>query len=245
MHSSSLLKVAAPLVVIGAMACGDTSSPNSRPVSVSFSSQAPMTVGSALGDVTVTAGANTIVITKAQVVVRRIKLEQAVTATCADDDNQGDDDCAETVIGPVLVDLPLTANTVTSINASIPPGTYRKIDFRIHKPGGDANDAAFVAANPNFANSSIRVEGTFNGTAFVFTSTVSEKEELEFNPPIVIDATNKNITVAINLSSWFKSGTTVIDPATANPGQPNENLVRRNIKASLRALEDDDKKGHE
>ena len=191
-----------------------------------------------------TAGVNTIVITKAQVVVRRIKLEQAVTATCADDDTAGDDDCAETSIGPVLVDLPLTANTVTSINASIPDGTYRKIDFRIHKPGGDANDAAFVAANPTFANISIRVEGTFNGTAFVFTSTVSEKEELEFNPPVVIDATNKNITVQFDLSSWFKSGTTVINPTTANPGQPNENLVRSNIRASLRALEDDDKNGH-
>src|SRR5260370_17213061 len=103
MHSSSLLKVAAPLVVIGAMACGDTSSPNSRPVSVSFSSQAPMTVGSALGDVTVTAGANTIVITKAQVVVHRIKLEQAVTATCPDDDNQAAPDSTPPLIRPPLV----------------------------------------------------------------------------------------------------------------------------------------------
>jgi hypothetical protein len=244
MHRSSLLKVAAPLLVIGAMACGNTASPNSRPMSVSFSSQSPTTVGAALADVTVTAGTNTLVMTKAQVVVRRIKLEQGVTATCMDDDNKGDDDCAETSIGPVLVTLPLTANTVTSVDASIPPGTYRKIDFRIHKPSGDANDAAFVTANPTFANSSIRVEGTYNGTAFVFTSTVSEKEELEFNPPIVIDATNKNVTVQIDVSSWFKSGTTVIDPATANPGQPNENLVRNNIRASLRALEDDDKKGH-
>ena len=244
MHYSSLLKVGAPLLVVGAMACNSTSSPNSRPMSVSFSSQSPTTAGAALADVTVTAGANTVVITKAQVVVRRVKLEQAATATCADDDNKGSDDCAETTIGPVLVDLPLTANTVTSIDASIPPGTYRKIDFRIHKPSGDANDAAFVAANPTLANISIRVEGTFNGTAFVFTSTLSEKEELEFNPPVVVDATNKNITVQIDLSSWFKSGTTVIDPTTANPGQPNENLVRNNIRASLRGLEDDDKKGH-
>ena len=244
MHHSSLLKVAAPLLVVGAMACGNTSSPNSRPVSVSFSSQAPTTVGAALGDITVTAGTNTLVMTKAQVVVRRIKLEQSATTTCMDDDNKGDDDCAETTIGPVLVDLPLTANTVTSVDASIPPGTYRKIDFRIHKPTSDPADAAFVTANPNFASSSIRVEGTFNGTAFVFTSALSEKEELEFNPPIVVDATNKNITVQINVSSWFKNGTAVIDPATANPGQPNENVVRNNIRASLRALEDDDKKGH-
>lgn len=244
MHRSTLLNVMASLVVVGAAACSSSSGPNSRPIGVSFSSQSPTTVGAALNDVTVIAGTNTLVITKAQVVVRRIKLEQSVTATCADDDNRGDDDCAETTIGPVLVNLPLTANTVTSVDASIPPGTYRKIDFRIHKPTSDTSDAAFVAANPTFANTSIRVEGTYNGTAFVFTSTVSEKEELEFNPPVVIDTTNKNITVQIDISSWFKNGTAVIDPATANPGQPNEGLVRQNIRASLRALEDDDRKGH-
>jgi hypothetical protein len=242
MRRSSLVKVVAPLLVIGA-ACSSTSSPNARPMSVSFSSQSAATVGAALGDVTIAAGTNTIVLTKAQVVIRRIKLESSETATCADDDNTSDN-CAETSIGPVLVDLPLTTTTVSSIAASIPDGTYRKIDFRIHKPAGDGQDAAFVAANPLFANISIRIEGTFNGTAFVFTSTLSEKEELEFNPPVVVDATNKNVTVQLDLSSWFKSGTTVIHPATANPGQPNEALVRNNIRASLRVLEDDGKKGH-
>lgn len=242
MRSRSLVKIVTPLLVVVA-ACGDSSSPNSRAVSVSFSSQSATTAAAALGDVTVTAGTNTLVITKAQVVVRRIKLEQSSTATCADDDTTPDD-CDDAMLGPVLVDLPLTSTTVSSIAASIPDGTYRKIDFRIHKPGGDAADAAFVTANPNFANSSIRVEGTFNGTAFVFTSALSEKEELEFNPPVVVDATNKNITVQLDLSSWFKSGTTVINPATANSGGPNENVVRNNIRASLRAIEDGDKNGH-
>lgn len=234
--------LAIPLLVVGA-ACGDSTTPNSRPVTVSFSSQAAATAGPALSDVTITLGANTLVITKAQVVVRRIKMTQA-NAVCTDDDVGGDDDCAETSIGPVLVDLPLTTTTVTSIAAAIPDGTYREIEFKIHKPAGESGDAAFVTANPNFANSSIRVEGTFNGTAFVFTSALSEKERLTFNPPVVIDATNKNVTIAIDVGSWFKSGTTVINPATANPGGANENTVRNNIRASLRVFEDDDKNGH-
>lgn len=62
--------------------------------------------------------------------------------------------------------------------------------------------------------------------------------------PIVLDATSKNITIQFDLSTWFKSGTTVINPATANAGGANENVVRNNIRASLRAIEDDDKNGH-
>jgi hypothetical protein len=242
MRSSRLVNVLTPVLLVSA-ACGDSTNPNSAPITISFSSQSAATASAALGDVTVTSGANTLVITRAQVVVRRIKLTQATTTTCADDDSSSDD-CEETVIGPILVDLPLTTTAVSSIPASIPAGTYSEIEFKIHKPGGDTGDAAFVTANPNFANSSIRVEGTFNGTAFVFTSALSEKQRLTFNPPIVLDGTNKNVTIQFDISSWFKSGSTVIDPATANAGGANENLVRDNIRRSLRAIEDDDKNGH-
>jgi len=243
MHRSSIITLGLPLLTFGA-ACGDSTNPNTKPVSIAFSSQALVTTGPALSDVTITIGANTLVITKAQVVVRRIKMTTS-TAVCADDDSGVDDSCAETFVGPVLVDLPLTStSTSTSITASIPEGTYSSIEFKIHKPAGESGDAAFVTANPNFANSSIRVEGTYNGSPFVFTSSISEKERLNFNPPVVIDGTNKNVTVALDVGSWFKSGGQVVTPTTANPGGTNENVVRNNIRASLRAFEDDDKNGH-
>jgi hypothetical protein len=242
MRSSALITLAAPALILGT-ACTDSSSPNMAPMSISFSSQAAAAPSPALGDVIVTSGTNTLVITKAQIVVRRIKLTESTATLCSDDD-ANTDDCEETVSGPILVDLPLTTTTVQSVAASIPAGTYSEIEFKIHKPGGDTGDAAFGAANPNFANSSIRVEGTFNGTAFVFTSTLSETQRLTFDPPIVLDETNKNVTIQFDVSSWFKNGTTVVNPATANPGGANENLVRDNIRRSLRAIEDDDKNGH-
>ena len=213
MRYSHLVKFVTPVLVFGA-ACGDTSSPagaSKAPVSISFSSQGPVVASPALGDVTVTAGTNTLVITKAQVVVRRIKLTAATTTTCADDDTSADG-CEESIAGPLLVDLPLTTTAVSSVPAAIPAGTYSEIEFTIHKPGGDTGDAAFALANPNFANSSIRVEGTFNGTAFVFTSALNEKQRLEFKPPIVVDATNKNVTLQFAIATWFKSGTTVVNP---------------------------------
>jgi hypothetical protein len=226
--------------------CSDSSSPNSRPVSLSFSSQAPaapVVSAAEAFDVTVTVGANTLVITKAQVVVRNIKLKQTATQTCSDDDSV-DDDCDEVKVGPMLVDLPLTANGVTSLTASIPEGTYREISFKIHKPSDDnAADLAFRTANPTFAATSIRVEGTYNGQSFVYTSDLSETLQLEFATPVVINADNKNITVQFDLSSWFNVGGQVINPTTANKSGANENAVKNNVRASLNALEDDDKNG--
>ncbi|MEO5568856.1 MAG: hypothetical protein ABIR92_10200 [Gemmatimonadaceae bacterium] len=230
-------------VLVGALslsACGDSTSPNSRAVSLSFSSQAA--AAGANFDVIVVSGANTLVITKAQMVLREIELKQSASAACGNDDAV--DDCDEIELGVRLIDLPVTAGLTTALTASIPEGTYREIEFEIHKPSGDAKDAAFKAANPAFADISIRVEGTYNGQQFVFTSAVSQDVELEFNPPVVVTAANNNVTIQVDLSRWFKTSTgALIDPSTANPGQPNVSLVSANIKASLKAVEDDDKDG--
>ena len=246
MRSNPLVKVIAGISVVALAACGDSSSPNSRPVSLSFSSQAPAVAVanvSAVKDVTVTIGANTLVITKAQLVVRSIKLKQTTTQICSDDDAIADD-CDEVKLAPMLVDLPLTANGVTTLTASIPEGTYREISFKIHKPSdSDASDVAFRAANPTFATTSIRVEGTFNGQSFVYTSDLSETMELEFATPVVINADNQNVTVQFDLSSWFKVNGQVINPTTANKGGVNENAVKANTRVSLHAIEDEDKNG--
>jgi hypothetical protein len=232
--------ILAPAIVL-ASACSDSSGPNGRALGISFSGQSA-TATAAAGDITVTGGSNTLVITKAQVVVRRVKLKGTTAGTCSDDDS-ATDDCRSVFIGPMLVDLPLTTGGVTSLSATVPPDTYRQIEFRIHKPGSDGPDAAFRAANPTFANISIRVEGTFNGSAFVYTSTLDEKQTLTFNPPVTVGADNQNVTIQFDIASWFVNGSTVINPATASSGGANENLVRDKIRYSLRAIEDDDRNG--
>jgi hypothetical protein len=241
-----LAKAFAVISLAGLAACGDSSSPNARPVSLSFSSQAPAVAApivNASRDVIVTVGANTLVITKAQVVVRSIKLKTTQALTCSDDDSINDD-CDEVRLAPMLIDLPLNANGVTTLTATIPEGTYREISFKIHKPSdNDASDIAFRAANPTFATTSMRVEGTFNGQAFVYTSDMSETTELEFAAPVVINADNKNVTVQFNLGSWFTVNGQLIDPTTANKGGVNENAVKGLVRGSLRALDDDDKNG--
>lgn len=233
--------ILASLSAVAVAAC--STEPDGEPIELSFSSQAP--ASNATTDITVTVGANTLVITKAQMVVRRIKLKPAISSLTCDDDDSGTDDCAVIHTGPILVDLPLTPNTVTTFSANVPPGVYGEVDLRIHKPTDDAADAAFRAANPGFDQTSIRVEGTYNGSAFVYTADLTEKQELEFNPPVAVEEGGPlmNLTVQADVSTWFRSGTTLINPTTANKGGANENLVKNNIRASLRAFRDDDHSG--
>src|SRR3954468_4120820 len=148
---SRVLALALPFALL--TAC-DSTQPDGQPVSLSFSSQAP--TAAATTDITITVGANTLIMTKAQMVVRRVKLKPTETAaaTCSDDDTSTDD-CPTVQTGPILVDLPLADNTVTTVNANVPAGSYSKVDFRIHKATDDAADAAFRAANPNFNGVSI------------------------------------------------------------------------------------------
>ena len=240
---SRRVRVLAIVLPFALAAC--STEPDGVPVDLSFSSQAPS--AGATADIVVAVGANSVVITKAQMVVRRVKLKPAVTdaADCSDDDTTSDD-CSTIHTGPVLVDLPVTANAVATVSASVPPGTYRRVDFRIHKATDDAADAAFLAANPTFQDVSIRVEGTFNGAPFVFTTDLTEKQELSLSAPLVVEeGTVPNLTIQADVSTWFKSGSTVINPTTANKGGANENLVKNNIRASLRAFRDDDRNGRQ
>lgn len=237
-----VLAIVVPALLAVATAC-DSTSPNERQgVGISFSTKTIAPGAGASMAITVTSGANTLVITKAQLVLRELELKLAASSSCAT--GTGDDACEEIQLGPMLIDLPVTDAIATPITAEVPPGTYREIEFDIRRPGTDPADVAFVAANPNFDNVSIRVEGTYNGTPFVFTSELDQEVQIDLDPPAVITGANNNVTIAVNIRDWFTgTGGTLINPATANPGQPNASIVAEKIKASLRAFEDDDKNG--
>ncbi|MGH7753399.1 MAG: hypothetical protein ACREN5_11350, partial [Gemmatimonadales bacterium] len=62
---------------------------------------------------------------------------------------------------------------------------------------------------------------------------------------VVDEGGSANVTLRLDVSRWFVNGggTALVDPATANEGQANENLVRDNIRASIDAFRDDDADG--
>lgn len=235
-----------------AAACSDSISPGSdRTVSLSFSTR-PETGAllnqSGMLDDTITSGSDVLIITSAQVVLREIELKRQNDDLC--EQGAGDDDgCEEFETGPMLVDLPLNAGAVTDITIAADTGTYDEIDFEVHKPedGGDDADAAFLADHPEFDGVSIRVEGTYNGVAFVYTTDLDVEQENELVPPLVITDTNgTNVTLRVDISTWFRNaGGALVNPDTGNKGGANESIVKENIKTSFHAFEDEDRDGDE
>jgi len=239
-------------VASGALACSDaTTVHGGRALSLSITTQAQGSVAdrAPLADVTVAVGANSLVITKAQLVARRIELAPVNASGCAgvaeagDDDGSVEDGCAQVEVGPTLLDIPLDASTATSITASVPAGTYRGLEIRIDPiSSGNRSSTAFLVAHPEFRNMSVRVEGTFNGKAFVFMAPVDTRIETMFSAPVTVDATSPNVTIAIDIAHWFSDGAGgTLDPSNSS----NASRISANIANSLHAFEDDDHDGHD
>ena len=161
------------------------------------------------------------------------------------DDDGNDADCDELRIGPYLLDLPLGAGASRAFSIDLPAGSYREVKFKVHK-ASSATDAAFVAAHPEFEQKSVHVTGTYNGVAFDFTSDATASQENAFDPPLTVDGTTAtDLTLFVDLSTWFLVDGVLVDPALANDQEPLASQVKNNIKASIRAFEDDDRDGED
>jgi hypothetical protein len=218
-------------------------------VSVSVATQAPPALAPSMAhlsraaalDDTIISGADTIIITSAELVLREIELKRSDVAAC-----NGDDDCEEVEFGPVLVDLPLEPGAERKFAVELPAGSYDEIEFDVHKPDdGDPQDQAFLQQHPDFADISIRVRGTYiqgsSGSPFEFTSALNVEQELELDPPLVVDeATVTNVTIFVDLDAWFRRPDgTLVDPAD----DQNRSLIENSIADSMRAFEDRDEDG--
>ncbi|HEU5220267.1 MAG TPA: hypothetical protein VFU23_16515 [Gemmatimonadales bacterium] len=208
------------------------------------------TAGPATAAVTVTVGTDVIVITDVQLVARRIRLEQTI-GDCAPDapstsEGTGNEQseeaadtprCPEIKVGPFLLAPPLTEGTQTAFTADLPAGTYRKLHLLIWKPSQIAEDEAFRTAHPEFATISIKVTGTFNGTAFTFTSDLQAKEDITFPSPVdVAEGATTTVTLLMDVKGWFLGleGGALLNPSALDAG--NKALVEANIKNSFAAF---------
>lgn len=247
-----LASVLSAVSLAGLAACADsTGTAGAGPVSLSFSTVPSATASASLANLAVTAApASPIVITKAQIVLSKSELER-IGATCTTTTTSSESECPELKLGPMLIDLPLDAAAKGVLAVTLPAGSYQqfesKIDAVMNETEGDpAASAAFLAANPQFRGISVRVEGTYNGQPFVYTSAAEGELELTFNPPLVVDGSAGNLTVHVDLSSWFRNtdGST-IDPRNATAGTALRETVDNNIKRSFDVFEDDDRDGRD
>ena len=251
--------------------CGDSAGtgPGGRgPVTLSFRTQ-PQAASlarsaslrpSAPSLLTVTDAANELVVSRAQLVLSELEFKRTAADECDDSDEGKDGECEEFELGPVLVDLPVTAGLSAAVTAQIPTGSYRKMEAKIdaitfddddddddHGDRGcdhDHDTHDFLAAHPEFAGVSVRLEGTFNGQPFVYTSGVEAELEFHFAEPLVVENEGVNVTIAVELSRWFidRAGN-LINPGTAGAGGPNAERVNANIRVSFDGFEDDDHDG--
>ncbi len=223
-------------VTLALAGCDSSTGPGSG-VPVSLSLVVPTAAAPAAGPAAVALFAEgdlvvspELTITAVQVTLGEVELERAEALSGCDEDEgeiegSEDDACEELHLGPVTVDLNLDGVVAEGFVVSIEPGFYEELEYEIV---------------------GVSVEYTWNGVPGTFTATLEAEVEQEFPPPgMEITAGDNNLTLSVDVATWFIAGdgTTVIDPATAGVGGVNESQVRNNIVNSFEGYEDDDHDG--
>ncbi len=235
------------LVAILLAACSDSTRPRSLSLSVTSRSAGPTaSVASSSGlsaDIQVGTGAGSLTISSVQLVLAEIELTNGGTCASSAEDNAG---CEEVELGPLFVDVPLNGTAKAILDASVPAGSYSELEAELDAvESAEEGAASFLATHSDLAGVSVRVAGVFtdaNGVAhdFTFTSNVEAKIEMAFPSPVSVDATTSNLTIDVNVASWFKDANgAVIDPTDPANGEG----ISANIERSFKAFADDDRDG--
>lgn len=177
---------------------------------------------------------NSVTITSARVVIKEIEFESSI-------EDSVDFEFEEPFVQDLVIDS--TSHEIGIVQ--VPFGIYEEMEIEIDEL--DEEDGTTFLQNPELQNLSIRVEGFLDGdpnNTFVFTSDLSEEQEREFNPPLVIDETtpSTNVVLIIDMGMWFVDNTnSPLNPTLEN----HKSIIENNIKASLKVFEDDDDDGEE
>lgn len=185
---------------------------------------------------------DTIVVTRAQLVVRDVQLAKA-SASCPDNApaNGGPDSCPTVHVGPFLVDIATAGGASGRLSVNVPEGTYSKVRLSIHKvTSSDTADRTFREAHPELVNLSVKLEGTYNGQPFTFTNDVNGKIDAMFTNTVAVAGTAPAlVTVQIDVAPWFSNPSGgLFSPLLANLPGVIRATVEGNIRTSFRAFKD-------
>ena len=266
----SLVLVAAPLALV---ACGDSTTAakasgatsmsvalRAEPVSATarlmksmglISASVATTAGGSL--VVKGTGTDSLIIDSVRVVLDKVRLLKAGVTACpasiapaGENHNASEaEGCARLDLGAMVVDVPLTAQDVAPLSATIPAGSYHEAEFEIRRvrTGQDASarDSAILRTYPDMAGASIKVTGRYHDSTFVFFSRASAEVEFEFAPPLAIsESTPDNLTISLHPSKWFVDATgAILSPRV----DTNRRLINEAIKGAFEAFEDHNHEG--
>lgn len=183
------------------------------------------------GFYSVPAGDNSLQLTEAKFVLRKLVLEQ----------EEGENE-NEVKLGPFIIYLDMAAKVVTAGIAKLPFGAYDEVKFQVHKPtpNDGITDPDFIESNSR--RYSVVVRGYYNSVPFTYKTDLTVAKEIEFEgAPVSIGAVPLvYITIRLEPYSWFWENGQFIDPSIEN----NKHKIDQNIKQSLkRAFRDMDQNG--
>lgn len=225
--------------------------------SASVQTSAPRALSPAVSVTRTDGQGNELVLDSLQLVLEEVELKRAFVDSCPDDSDTGtDDECEEFETDIRLFRVPLDGGIEETVTIQVPADTYDELEFEIDDPDDDeADDRQFMEENPTFAEISVRALGSYTPAGgqtadFVFAADIDAEQEVPLSPPLeVAEGESVNVTLRVDWPRWFTddgtSSGTLVDPATANDGGPNEDLVEENIQNSFDVFEDDDRDGED
>ena len=197
----------------------DTAETTNGTVTISFS---PSVIIQKISD-------DTIQLDTVKILLRDIKLK-----------NQSGNDEMNIKTGSFVVYLNLDAMTTDFAIGNVPPGSYDRVRFSIHKL-----EDSETPPDPEFREDSLRysviVKGTYNSVPFIYKSKKSAHQDLKLETPILVEEnTEANLTITVDPPDWFYKNDSILDPN--DPA--NENDIDNNIKDSFKkSFRDDDRDG--
>ncbi|MBK8551978.1 MAG: hypothetical protein IPL53_13285 [Ignavibacteria bacterium] len=214
------------IIAAGITGCSDDSSTTpTQANNLSFSS---MSSADSVGDLQ-----GALVLDTVKILIKEIKLNVA-------NNNQ---DSSNFKTGPFVLFLNLSAPVNVISAGIIPDGLYDKIKFEVHK----LNDNEAVP-DPEFADSngrySVIVKGRYLGNNFIYKSTKSAHQILQFPDSVQVTSANlTNITLIVKPYIWFIENNAYLDPREPSNSNDTDNNIKDNVNNNFRAFKDDDKNG--
>jgi len=166
---------------------------------------------------------------------------------------QGDADSCNFRTSPFVLELNLSGVVQEIGVQSAPFGSYRRIEFDVHRldtaeynalPSSERLQFLEFMAGDRF---SIIIDGTMYRKGevprnFTFRSRVNAKQKIDLDPSLVVDSGSPvaNATLSINSVSWFRSASgTLLDPTDPKV----ENTISNNLRSVIRVHRDNNKDG--
>lgn len=176
----------------------------------------------------ITVGSHTLDVQSAEIEFDYVVLERIQSRTESDEgtasDRNNDVNDEEVLDGPITVALPLNGGVVTPATESLPLGVYGEAEVEI---------------------ANVRVKGTYDGQPFDVVIRVEEGFEVMIDPAVEIKAATDqlNLTLNVDVNSWFRTSTGLVDPRTAAANETARLAARGRIARSFLAFPDSDRDG--